>query len=213
MTMADMSKKFACLQQTESNNSACDASMLHNTSAHGGAQNFTQMIFFCFSVLFICVISKMLFQMRHWKERSDTVIIPPQCHVCQAFATMLNVRVSIKDKTTGNPSHQQQQLKVTHSAANKWPGSGLLTLSCVFLSSFPVSTIPACCASLLSLGHASEPWIQPKHQFCMRACWGTGLITKHVDFEENRVVKLGRPVPRHACLRIFQFGCLKITSP
>jgi hypothetical protein len=67
------------------------------------------------------------------------------------------ILVLIKGKTTGNPSYQKQQLKVTYSAANKWPGSGLLTLNYAFLSSFPASTVSTYCASLLSLRHASEP--------------------------------------------------------
>jgi hypothetical protein len=78
---------------------------------------------------------------------------------CYFSAGGIPILVLIKGKTTGNPSHQQQQLKVTHSAANKWPGSGLLTPNCAFLSSFPASTVSTCCASLLSLGHASEPQI------------------------------------------------------
>jgi hypothetical protein len=82
---------------------------------------------------------------------------------CCFSAGGIPIPVLIGDKTTGNPSHlQQQQLKVTCSTANKWPGSGLLTPNHAFLSSFPASTVCTCCASLLSLGHASEPWIQPK---------------------------------------------------
>jgi hypothetical protein len=50
-----------------------------------------------------------------------------------------------------------RQLKITYNAANKWPGNSLLTLNYAFLSSFPVSAVFTCCASLLSLGHASEP--------------------------------------------------------
>jgi hypothetical protein len=79
---------------------------------------------------------------------------------CYFSAGGVPILVLIKGKTTGNPSHQQQQqLKVTCSAANKWPGSGLLTPNHAFLSSFPASTVSTCCASLLSLRHASEPWI------------------------------------------------------
>jgi hypothetical protein len=39
----------------------------------------------------------------------------------------------------------------------------------------------------------------------------TSLIIKHVDFEENHIVKLGRPIRRHVFLMIFQCRCSKIT--
>jgi hypothetical protein len=32
----------------------------------------------------------------------------------------------------------------------------------------------------------------------MGTCWGTSLVTKHVNFEENCIVKLGRPIRRQA---------------
>jgi hypothetical protein len=51
---------------------------------------------------------------------------------CCFRAGGIPILVLIKGKTTGNTSHQWQQLKVTCSAANKWPGSGLFTQTVPF---------------------------------------------------------------------------------
>jgi hypothetical protein len=88
------------------------------------------------------------------KTLTQDLLVSATQHFC---AGGIPTPVLINGKTMGNPSHQQRQLKITHNAANKWPGNSLLTPNCAFLSSFPVSAVFTCCASLLSLGHASEP--------------------------------------------------------